>query len=86
MRHLCLQLGGLHAAVGIEEVVTEGIEGDGTVHSARIHIDVAHLAGQVLGHRALAARAMAIDCDSDFLHNAYDKLMRIEEVVTWYLP
>ena len=55
VRHLLFQLRCLHAAIGIEEMVLKCIEGDRTVHSARIYVDVAHFAGQILGHRALSA-------------------------------
>ena len=55
VRHLLFQLRCLHAAIGIEEMVLKCIEGDRTVHSARIYVDVAHFAGQILSHRALSA-------------------------------
>ena len=48
-------------AFGSEQPVAQGIEGDTTVHGSGIYIDVAYLPGQVFGHRALAARRMAIN-------------------------
>ena len=86
VRHLGFEFGGLHAAVVIEQALAEGIEGDTTVHGTCVDIDIAHLAGQILGHRALTARAVAIDCNRYLFHNAYDIFINSDDVVTWYLP
>ena len=67
--HLFLQLFGFHTTVSLEEPLAQGIESDATVHGARVYIDVADLTGKVLGHGALAARAMTVDGDGYFLHN-----------------
>ena len=42
-------------AVRTEQPALEGIERDGAIHGARVDVDVTDAAGQILGHRALAA-------------------------------
>lgn len=46
---------GLDGAIGIEQLVAQGKEGDGAVHGAGIDVDVAYFAGEVFGHGAFAA-------------------------------
>ena len=68
--HLGLQLVGLYGAVGTEESGAEGIEGDAAVHGSGVDVDVAHGAGQVFGHRALAARGVAVNGNGNlFVHS-----------------
>ena len=43
--HPRLQGFGLHTAIGIEELLTKGEEGDGTIHGSTIYIDVTYLLG-----------------------------------------
>jgi len=40
-----LQGFGFHTAIGIEELLTKGEEGDGTIHGSAIYIDVTYLLG-----------------------------------------
>ena len=84
--HLGLQRRRVYAAVLTEEAPAEGVEGDAAIHGARVNIDVADLTGQVLGHRALSARTVAVDGNGYFLHNAYDMFIRMDDALTWYLP
>ena len=68
LRHQLLQALAVYAAVGTEESRTEGIEGHGTIHGARIDIDITYLASQVFGHGTLATRRVSVDGYHNFLH------------------
>ena len=80
--HLLLQFIGLHTAILVKQVVAQCIKGYAAIHGTSVYVNIAHLAGQILGHRALAARAMAIDCNCYFLHNVYDILISSDDVLT----
>ena len=53
----------------LEDSMTQGIEGDATVHGTCVDIHIAHLAGQILGHGALAARRMAVNSYRNLFHH-----------------
>ena len=72
--HLFLKGFCLHTAVTLEESLVQGIEGDATVHGTGIDIDVTDLTGQILGHRALTARTVAVDGYGNLFHKVYDAL------------
>ena len=80
--HLLLQFGCLYAAIGIKQIVAQGVECYAAIHGACIYIYIAHFAGQVLGHCAFTARAVAIDCNCYLLHNVYDILIISDDVLT----
>ena len=82
MLHLSFEGIGTNAPVVIKQTLAQGVECDTAVHRTRVDIDVAHLAGQVLGHRALSARAVAIDGNRYLFHNAYDMLISNDEALT----
>ena len=84
--HLLFEGFGVDAVVVAEQSVAKGIESDRAIHGARVDIDVSYLPSEVLGHRAFSARTVAVDSNSDFLHNVYAMLNSNDDALTWYLP
>ena len=67
--HQRLQAQGIDfLGLSIHQPFPKGKEGDGTIHGARIDIDIVERLGKALGHRALSATRMAIDGDCNFFH------------------
>ena len=84
--HLLFEGIGIDAAVFKEQTMTKGVEGDRAVHGTCVYIDISDLPGEVFGHRALAARGVAVDGNGNFFHNEYDTLNINDDALTWYLP
>ena len=66
-------------AFALKQSVTQGKQGDRAVHGSRVNIYIAHFAGQVLGHRALSARRVAVNCYRNLFHVLNGLLVRVNK-------
>ena len=67
--HTGTQTSLVDAAISCKQSVAQGEKGDAAIHGASIYINIAHLTGQVFGHRALSTRGMTVNCNCYFLHS-----------------
>ena len=80
--HATAQTSFVDAAISSKQPVAQGKKGDTAIHGTCIYINIAYLAGQIFGHRALSTRRVTINSDCYLFHNVYVALINKDDALT----